>query len=230
MKKTILLCVLALALGICAGLMLNVKVLGGRGILPGPRPSATPSGAVTTAVLPIAPPMEELDPTDNAPLLKSGETVLAALKAGDVETLSTLTDLDRGITFTPYSTVDPHSDLTFLPDQLAQAGSSNTTYVWGYTQGKGDPISLTLSEFLDQYVFSTDYTRAPVIGIDHINVSGNALENVADAYPGDRFLEYYIPGENPEYGGLDWSALKLVFTNVGGAYKLVGIIHSEWTI
>lgn len=230
MKKTLLLCLLCLILGGCAGLMLNVGGLDGRGLLAGERPASTTPGVAAAALLPAAPPSETLDPTDNAPLLEAGEAALAALKAGDVEALAALTHPDRGVTFTPYSTVDPDHNLTFLPDQLSQAGSSNTPYVWGYTQGKGDPISLTLPEFLRQYVFRADYTRAPVIGVDHVNASGNALENVAEAYPGDRFLEYYIPGAEPENGGMDWSALKLVFAELDGAYKLVGIIHSEWTI
>ena len=100
------------------------------------------------------------------------------------------------------------------------------------TQGKGDAITMTLPEYLSAYVFNVDYTQAPIIGVDSILSSGNSLENVQDAYPESRFLEYYFPGQDPEAGGLDWCALKLVFRDPEhtGAYRLIGVIHSEWTI
>lgn len=228
MKQRALLCVLALLLGASAGLLLNVSQLSGRGLL---APGAVSASAAPSAVLFTAQ-TAAIDPDSNAPLLEAGSSVLAALKAGDLQTLAALVDPERGVTFTPYSTVDPRSDLTFLPDQLSQAGMNRTPYVWGYTQGKGDAITMTLPEYLTSYVFNIDYTQAPMIGVDALLSSGNSLENVRDAYPEDRFLEYYFPGQDPEVGGLDWCALKLVFSDRDhtGSYRLVGIIHSEWTI
>lgn len=230
MKRSALLCVLALLLGATAGLLLNVSQLGGHGIL---TPGASAATVSPSAVL-LNPQSgtRAADPDSNAPLLDAGNAVLAALKAGDIQTLSALVDPQRGLTFTPYSTVDPHSDLTFSPDQLSQASVNGTRYVWGYTQGKGDAITMTLPEYLKSYVFNIDYTQAPIIGVDSILSSGNSLENVRDAYPEDRFVEYYFPGQDPEVGGLDWCALKLVFSDEEhtGSYLLVGIIHSEWTI
>lgn len=229
MKRSALLCVLALILGATAGLLLNFSQLDGRGLLASSAAAAT---TPSTALLSPHTPASSVDPDSNAPLLDAGNAVLSALKKDDIQTLSTLVDPERGVTFTPYSTVDPHSDLTFSPDQLSQAGANGTRYVWGYTQGKGEPITMTLPEYLDAYVFNIDYTQAPIIGVDSVLSSGNSLENVQDAYPGDRFLEYYFPGQDPEVGGLDWCALKLVFRDVvgNGSYRLVGVIHSEWTI
>lgn len=231
MKRSALLCVLALLLGTAAGLLLNVRQLSGRGLL---APSAASASAAPSAALlnPQTVTTAKADPDSNAPLLEAGSAVLAALKSGDIQTLATLVDGEQGVTFTPYSTVDHHSDLTFLPDQLSQAGANGTRYVWGYTQGKGDAITMTLPEYLSAYVFNVDYTQAPIIGVDSILSSGNSLENVQDAYPESRFLEYYFPGQGPEAGGLDWCALKLVFRDPEhtGAYRLIGVIHSEWTI
>ena len=229
MKQSALLCILALLLGAAAGLLLNVSQLAGRGLL---APSAASISAAPSAVLLSPQSAAAADPDSNAPLLEAGSTVLSALKAGDIQTLATLVDTELGVPLTPDATVDPHSDLTFLPDQLSQAGANGTRYVWGYTQGKGDPITMTLPEYLDAYVFNIDYTQAPIIGVDSILSSGNSLENVQDAYPESRFLEYYFPGQDPEMGGLDWCALKLVFRDPDrtGGYRLIGIIHSEWTI
>ena len=230
MKRSALLCVLALLLGTLAGLLLNVSRLGGQGLLASGAPAATPAA---NAALQISPGMAaDSDAESNLPLLDAASQVLTALKEGNIQSLAALIDPERGVTFTPYSTVDPHSDLTFTPDQLSQATVNGTRYVWGYTQGKGDAITMTLPEYLGAYVFDADYTQAPIIGVDHVIASGNSLENVVDAYPEDRFVEFYFPGQDPASGGLDWSALKLVFSDPehAGDHRLVGVIHSEWTI
>ena len=227
MKKTALLTICALLLGLAAGLLFNLERLGGRGLLlPG-------TGAASAGGISCSEPGETggcLVPEDNRTLLEAGNAVLESLQWEDMEGLAALVDPDRGVTFTPYSTVDPHSDLTFLPQQLTQAGINESTYIWGITQGKGEAIVLTLSEYLRNYVFDRDYTKAPVIGVDYVISSGNSLENVDDAYPDARFVEYYFPGQDPEAAGLDWSALKLVFLEREETYWLIGIIHSEWTI
>ena len=196
MKRNILLALCTLLLGTGMGLVVNWNALGGAGLLtPGAMSTAAVNG--TVPLVPSTESGEGQDLSANGPLLEAGDAVLQALEAGDIDALAALVDPERGVTFTPYSTVDPHSDLTFLPDQLAQAGASGSTYIWGTTQGKGDAISLTLTQYLKTYVFNTDYTRAPVIGVDHVIASGNSLENVADAYPEARFLEYYFPGQDP---------------------------------
>lgn len=219
MRKTALLTFCALALGIAVGLSLGESGLGAGGALGTP---AAPGEEVQA--------LAEVDFADNAPLLEAGNQALDALQEGDLKGLTALVDPELGVTFTPYSTVDPRSDLTFLPEQLAQAAVSGSTYIWGTIQGRGEAISMTLPEYLAAYVFDADYARAPVIGIDQVLSSGNSLENVADAYPEGRFLEYYFPGTDPEAEGLDWCALKLVFREAEGRYRLIGVIHSEWTV
>jgi hypothetical protein len=42
-------------------------------------------------------------------------------------------------------------------------------------------------------------------------------------------VEYYFPGFDPQYGGMDWRSLKLVFSQADGSWNLAGIIHDEWT-
>jgi hypothetical protein len=42
-------------------------------------------------------------------------------------------------------------------------------------------------------------------------------------------VEYYFPGFDPQYGGMDWRSLRLVFSDHGGTWYLAGIIHDEWT-
>lgn len=226
MKKQILLCLLTLVVGLAAGLCYNFLSLSGTGLLRH-WPMAPLGAANATGV--SSPPTAAPEESGSAQLLRQGGRVLEAIKRQDYQTLSQLVHPERGVTFTPFSTVDQEGDLTFTAGELAGAADNHTLYVWGISTGVGDPIELTLADYFARYVFPVDYTAAPLIGINHVSATGNSLENVAEAYPQGLFLEYYFPGQEGS-GGLDWSALKLVFESYEGRLCLVGIIHSEWTI
>ena len=144
--------------------------------------------------------------------------------------LSLLVHPQQGLTLTPYSTVDPQLDTVLSRDQVAQLSVDETVYTWGLYPGSGAPIQCTAPVYFERFVFNADYTQAPRVGVDEVLISGNALENVADAYPEARFVEYHFPGIDPELEGFDWCSLKLVFQVWENDWYLVGIIHGEWTI
>lgn len=137
---------------------------------------------------------------------------------------------EKGVRFTPYSWVEPNTDMTFTPEEVAAFGSDASTYMWGYSDGPGEPMYMTPEQYFVRFVFNTDYTQAPCLSVNRIMSSGNALENAADAYPDGRFVEFYYSGLDPINEGFDWCALKLVFEAYGNQLMLVGVIHSEWTI
>ena len=89
---------------------------------------------------------------------------------------------------------------------------------------------MTIQEFVDTFIYNVDYSKAPQIGIDEILQSGNALENVAEVYADGRFVEFHYSGIDPEMDGLDWCYLKTVFLPEGDEWRLVALIHSQWTI
>lgn len=170
-----------------------------------------------------------LDEKDNCTLLDSAFSVVLAIKQEDWNTLSSLVHPD-GVTFTPYSTVDREMDLTFTPQQIKKLAKDDSVYVWGFTDGKGDPIQMTMTDYFSRYVFNADYSQAPQIGIDRIQMTGNALENLSDAYPGCRFVDLCYPMIDPSLGGADWCSLRLVFQAEGDCWYLVGVVHGEWTV
>ena len=155
--------------------------------------------------------------------------VLCALENKDYTALSSYIS-KNGVRFTPYSTVDPVSDLILTSSQISSAALNMESYVWGVEDGSGDPIRMTISDYMAKYVYDAAYTLAPRIGINQIVQSGNAKENVAEVYPDDQFVEFNFPGLDPEAEGLDWCSIKLVVSSEEGGLKLVGLIHSEWTI
>lgn len=230
MKKFFLPCLLTLLLGLVGGLLYNFFALGGTGLLPArPLGTSVPASPITVPNPPPTSPPAPRDPADRAYLLERGGLVLAAMQEGDYETLAAFVHPERGVTFTAFSTVSK-SDLTLTANQVAGAAENESKYIWGIAHGSGTPLDLTIQEYFAAYVISADYSTAPLIGVNYVSASGNSLENVAEAYPDDVFLEYYFPGTDSASSGLDWSALKLVFGAAQGELKLVGIIHSEWTI
>lgn len=170
------------------------------------------------------------NPKENFPLLNTACSVLRAIQSRDYKTLSSYVDAEQGLTFTTFSTVDREIDLTFTASQVANFTKDATKYSWGVVPGTGDVLNMTPGEYISAYMFNVDYTQASQIGVDKINISGNALENVTQAYPGCRFVEFTFPGVGTGNQVQDWCALKLVFTPTQTKWRLVGMIHSQWTV
>lgn len=229
-------CVLCLVIGLLVGVLLPINFqeddkpsanLGSNNAFtPPPGASQTEgSGTVSSAAAPAP-----LDPAENFPLLGSACLVNRAIQRQDWTTLAAYVHPELGVTFTPYSTVEPETDLTFTAGQIKNLAQDQNLYTWGFEDGRGDPIQMTFSQYFERYVYDRDYTQATEIGVDRIITGGNALENLTEAYPDGRFVDFCFPSADPVNDGLDWSSLKLVFQPEAEHWYLVGIVHGEWTI
>ena len=230
-------CVLCLVIGLLVGVLLPIDLWGDNA-----PPLLTPSPSLPTQPALASPtessgsssaspsPEQPLDIQDNYPLLSAASALNRALQRGSWSTLAAYVHPDLGVTFTPYSTVDPDSDLTFTADQIKGLAQNQTVYTWGFEDGRGDPIQMTIVQYFERYVYNRDYTQAPEIGVDRVMTGGNALENLAEAYPDCRFVDFSFPSADPVNDGLDWSSLKLVFQPQEEHWYLVGVVHGEWTI
>lgn len=229
-------CVLCLVIGLLVGVLLPVDLLGDvQPSVPGNAPATLvpPPGASLTngsASSGDSSKSAALDQEDNFPLLNAACAVNRCLRQQNWHALAAYVHPERGLTFTPYSTVEPESDLTFTPDQIKNLGQDQNIYTWGFEDGRGDPIKMTAAQYMQRYVYDKDYTQASEIGVDSIITAGNALENLTEAYPGCRFVDFSFPSSDPVNDGMDWSSLKLVFAAKGERWCLVGIVHGEWTI
>lgn len=231
MGRTLFLSLMTLAAGFCLGLLFCFGFLEPDAALP--VSSLLPSVSVVESGNSAAPsPAADtpaLDTDDNAPLLEVSGRVVAALRDKDYKALAALAHPADGVLFAPYSTVDPNANLRFSAARLAALEGDAAKYVWGISDGKGDPLEMTMKEYFARYVYNADFASAPILGVDRVIGSGNALENVSEVFPNARFVEYYFPGINPEYSGFDWCGLKLVFSVYQEEYRLIAVIHSEWT-
>ena len=228
-------CVLCTVLGLLEGILLPVDLWEDAPVHNGPTdnftaPPGTSQNPVNSSSAARSTTADPLEPTDNFSLLSSACAVNRCLQQRSWATLSAYVHPDRGVTFTPYSTVDPENDLNFSADQIKELGQDFNVYTWGIEDGRGDPIKMTFKEYFERYVYNRDYTQAVEIGIDRVMTGGNALENLTEAYPGCRFVDFSFPSADPVNDGLDWSSLKLVFEPSEAHWYLVGIVHGEWTI
>lgn len=187
--------------------------------------------------VPVSPsvsvPSETVNPTDNGgetDLVATACTAVEFIKTGSYDKLAEMVHPEDGVYFTPYSNVDLSTNMHFPAEKVANFASDQTAYLWGYTDGEGASINLTPKQYFEKYVFDQDYTSAPVIGRNYIVKSGNSIENVQDVFPDCQFVDFHFPGSEEKYAGMDWSTLRLVFREYEGAYKIVAIIHAQWTI
>lgn len=225
-------CILCLVIGLLVGVLLPIDLLGkdeppAANLTPAPPVSASQPDASGSGSDVSAPP---LNPEDNLSLLSAASAVNRCVQQQDWLTLSAYVHPELGVTFTPYSTVEPASDLTFTAGQIKALAQDQTVYTWGFEDGRGDPIQMTMLQYFERYVYDRDYTQVPQIGVDRIMTGGNALENLIEAYPGCRFVDFSFPSADPVNDGLDWSSLKLVFQPGEECWYLVGVVHGEWTI
>ena len=227
-------CVLCLVMGLLVGILLPIDWQKDPPQSPGVSntltPPATPAAGSSTPSAASSAQPEPAQEMDNFTLLNAACAVNRSLQRGDWAMLASYVHPKRGVTFTPYSTVQPETDLTFTPEQVKNLSQDETVYTWGFEDGRGDPIRLTMAQYVQRYVYDADYTQVPEIGVDRIMTGGNALENLAEAYPGCRFVDFSFPSADPVNDGLDWSSLKLVFQLEDSGWFLVGIVHGEWTI
>lgn len=167
---------------------------------------------------------------NNWNLIQTAYMVASALETQDFVTLCSVVHKEKGVRFTPYSTVNLNNDVVLTATQIKNSISDSNTYHWGSHVASGENIQMTIKDYFARFVSPLSYTKAPNITIDSVLLSGNALENVAECYPDCRFVDFSFRSIDPELSGADWSSLKLVFQAEETAWYLVGIIHSERTV
>lgn len=168
--------------------------------------------------------------TNEQKVLVASKNVINALSSRDYQKLEGLVSED-GLSLNFYPRLDleknliPKKEVSLIPKDLM-------VYLWGYTDGKGDPVNLTRAQFLTSYIYSNsvDYLKAPQIAINKPLGKGNSINTLDKDVNGRTYVAYHFPGFDPKYGGMDWTTLYIVFDSENGQYKLRGIAEDNWTI
>lgn len=170
------------------------------------------------------------NPPQSQNLLSTALDVIEIIKNKDMTNLSNYIDLNKGLRFTPYFYVDIQNDQVFNAQQVAGLTQDSTIYNWGDYDGSGDPIDLNFNDYYEKFIYDNDFINPHIIGNNVPIGFGNEIDNVSTVYPNARFVEFHFTGFDPQYDGIDWSSLRLVFEKSGSQWYLVGIIHGQWTI
>jgi germination protein M len=133
-----------------------------------------------------------------------------------------------------------HADpVPFSPGELVTALSDSTTYKWpSNALNADDPNeaaeipSRTFAEAIGDRYASTWDDPDRMYQFDQAFEGGNG--RVAEfAIPfelsGFHFVSVYDPGDNPDYGGLDWTIWHVSFDYEDGAPVVVGLTLDEWS-
>lgn len=163
-------------------------------------------------------------------LLSTAVNVVELIKSRDMTGLSQYVHPAQGLRFTPYFYIDTQADQVFTAQEVAGLLQNNQVLHWGNYDGSGDPIDLKFSNYYDLFVYDQDFANAEIIGNNVAIGKGNTTDNIAQAYPNGSFIEFHFPQIDPQYQGMDWKSLRLVFEDLNGTWYLVGVVHGQWTI
>ncbi len=171
----------------------------------------------------------QLSNDPQAQLKDTAQEVIEFLRERDLKSLAQWIDPEQGLRFSPYSHINIETDLVFKADQLPAFKDTNKLK-WGFADGSGDPIELSFRDYYEKFVYNQDFEDAPNVNVNKIMGLGNAEFNGKEVYPDASFVEYHFPGFDDKYEGMDWQSLILVFVPAGNEWKLVAIVHGQWTI
>lgn len=166
--------------------------------------------------------------TDEQILRIKSDDVVLAIKEKNFSVLAAHMKVGGKLRFAPYVHLEP-TDRRLTTTQVNSFFTTAGIKNWGSEDGTGDPILLTHNQYYNKYIFPADFTTAPSVTYNARVASGNTRSNFATVYPGRAFYEYYFPPTNP--GDLDWRAIDLIWQkDAAGLWKLVAVVHDQWTI
>lgn len=155
--------------------------------------------------------------------------VIKAIDNHNYQMLSEYAHPEKGIVFTPFSYIDYDENLVFMPEQIMNFNSNVEIYNWGYYDQSPNLIKMNIEEYFNSFVYDNKYLNSTQIGINTFVRTGNSIENITDVFPDCIFVDFYDSGSK-DYGGLDWSSLKIVMVKYDGSFKVVALVHSSYTL
>lgn len=163
-------------------------------------------------------------------LLHLAKKILETIKQRDFVALAAFAGPEGKILFSPYAHIDTAHNQVLNKSSLLTLSGNNKKLNWGSYDGSGLPINLSLTDYFKKFVYDADFLQAEKFSVDERIGSGNSLHNVSAIYPGSHFVEAHFTGFDKQYEGMDWKSLRLVFMPEANGYKLVAVVHDQWTI
>lgn len=137
--------------------------------------------------------------------------------------------VNERILFSPYAYIDSTAQQLRIEELM---NPSDKKWFWGYADGTGDSINLSIPSYLQKFVFDIDFSNENVDAnhySDQPKAYGNSLQNAQEVFPKAQFVQFYKEGTK-EYSGMDWKSVILVIEKQDQKPILRAIIHDQWTI
>ncbi len=155
------------------------------------------------------------------------DSILILLEAGQIDELHKKFGSADKIVFSPYSYIDSTAFQALTFDQIKD---NPDTLIWGRQDGTGIEMRYTVADYFKKFLVEPKFSLAPHVSVNTSLAIGNSIDNSSNFLPDCEFAEYYFPGFDEKYGGMDWLSLKIFVKKNSGHYELRGLICSRWTI
>jgi len=165
----------------------------------------------------------------NLTALDTAKTILKSLKNKDMQTLGAFVG-PKGVRFSPYTYVNTDTDIILNKEEVTNGLALSRTFIrWSY-DWSGEPIDLPFWQYFEKFVYDLDFLNAPEVNENKEIMRGNVINNIFDIYTNAQIIEFFIPGIDPQYEGMDRRSLTIVLEKNNETRNLIGIIHNQWTI
>ena len=155
------------------------------------------------------------------------DEILQVLKSRDYKKFAQYIHPEKGIRFSMYAYLNKENK-SFSKSDFEKYIDTNVKFTWGTRDGTGEPLILSIKNYLETWVFKKDFTKSQYT-YKVFQGSGNSLNNLEEIYPGKDFTENFIAGTE-KYSEMDWNSLRFVFEEMNGKLYLIAVVNDEWTI
>lgn len=164
-----------------------------------------------------------------ADLISLSDKILITIKEKNFNAFAEFIHPTEGIRFSAFAFIDIKGDKILQKNEIIELSKNNKDYTWGIHEAIGDPIVSNIKKYFEEFVYDVDFLVKAQKQVNQATNTGNSIGNIKEIYPQSDFVEYHFKGENPEYAGLDWRNLTLIFKKENNNFYLIGITHGEWT-
>lgn len=189
------------------------------------------------AIKPLSPPSAADVPAPEPPI--SDSTMIVELAhalmgfAADKQYAKIADDIHptKGIRFSPYPYVDVKEHKHFTADEFrAQVNAhAKKKVLWGTSDPLGEKMNFTVEAYFKSYGYDMDYLEKGKWAYNEGLGHSTTIDNSAEVYPGDNFVDFYYGGDDPDNEPFNWGSIRLVFEMVDGKPYVVAWIHNAWS-
>ncbi|GEL78491.1 hypothetical protein [Tenuibacillus multivorans] len=170
---------------------------------------------------------EENELSDEEKIMAKAEEIISHLSNKKMNEIANTVHEEKGLLFSPYININEEAQV-FDQTEIQNFLENTDVYQWGVQDGSGFPIEMTPGDYFDEYVYNKDYENADEVLYDEFKQRGNLKNNINEVFPESHIVEFHVKGEENE---MNWDSLNLVFeSNEQGEWKLVAVVHDQWTV